>query len=252
MFTIGQPPYLECSTAGDKRFSSFCAYVNGSSIESQYQAAKILPDGRTVLHWREAKNQPAVNILACRALYDKLWVQYLCECPHLIPIIKAASGLSDRFGKAGDTCQAETLWRIRNHQLPLIWVANKKSYKGPGEYIGRPSPLGNPYAVPKSPCGICSGRGYVQCAIPFSQPPTYTPPELCPSCGHLRTNSINQYEAWLNDQLCLNSPALAEMCRLTNIYKQQQYLILICWCSPLPCHGDIIKKKIANCITRTV
>lgn len=29
----------------------------------------------------------------------------------------------------------------------MIVVKNKTTYAGPGEYVGRPSPLGNPFAI---------------------------------------------------------------------------------------------------------
>ena len=41
MLSVGSPPFLECSSRGDVRFSSFYARpksLNGSSIEEAYQA----------------------------------------------------------------------------------------------------------------------------------------------------------------------------------------------------------------------
>jgi len=35
-----------------------------------------------------------------------------------------------------------------------------------------------------------------------------------------------------------------ELSRLYNIYKKYGKLNLFCWCAPLPCHADIIKKII--------
>jgi hypothetical protein len=64
MLEFGEAPFLECSSKGDKRFSAFCAVVNGKTIEQRYQAAKIFEDGSTGLTWREAKGKKAVNMAA--------------------------------------------------------------------------------------------------------------------------------------------------------------------------------------------
>lgn len=113
MIQHGSAPFLECSSRGDRRFSAFYARVNGRTIEEQYQAAKRFEDGRTGLSWREAKGHHAVNQEECAALYSALWDQYLAEHPELMPVLLAASGLSDVFGQEGHVCQATELWRIR-------------------------------------------------------------------------------------------------------------------------------------------
>ena len=115
MIRHGVEPFLECSTKGDKRFSAFCAGVNGSSIEALYQAAKIFSDGRTGLSWKQAKGLQAVNHEELQVLYSKLWDQYITEHPALREVLCASSGLSDIFGQPGHVCQATELWRIRNN-----------------------------------------------------------------------------------------------------------------------------------------
>lgn len=113
MIRIGYPPYLECSSKGDKRFSAFYAKVNGKSIEEQYQAAKVFEDGSTGLSWREAKGRMCINPVEVSKLYKELWKQYLLANPSLIRGLKQATGLSDIFGKEGHNCQAITLWQLR-------------------------------------------------------------------------------------------------------------------------------------------
>lgn len=113
MIAHGQPPYLECSSAGDRRFSAFYARVNGHSIEVQYQAAKRFRGGVTGLGWRMAKGRRAVNQEECAALYARLWDQYIAEHPELLAVLQAASGLCDKYGQVGHVCQATELWRIR-------------------------------------------------------------------------------------------------------------------------------------------
>ena len=116
MVKHGKPPYLECSSRGDSRFSAFFARIRsrGSrAVEEIYQAAKVFADGRTGLGWREAQGRQAVNAAETTALFSTLWDEYIEENPHLLPILTAASGLSDRFGERGHCCQATELWRIR-------------------------------------------------------------------------------------------------------------------------------------------
>lgn len=115
MIKHGNAPYLECSSRGDRRFSAFYAHVNGDSIESQYQAAKVFDDGTTGLPWRLTKGRRATNMDACATLYSSLWDQYIVEHPELLDVIKAATGLSDVFGRTGCQCQATELWRIRSN-----------------------------------------------------------------------------------------------------------------------------------------
>jgi hypothetical protein len=117
MIKHGSAPYLECSSRGDKRFSAFYARIRkrgNRSIEDLYQAAKVFEDGSSGLNWKQAKGKRAVNAAECHQLYSQLWDDYIEENPHLLPILKAASGLQDMFGQRGHCCQATELWRIRN------------------------------------------------------------------------------------------------------------------------------------------
>lgn len=115
MVCHGVAPFLECSSRGDQRFSAFFArpkYLNGRSIEEAYQAMKIFRDGSTNLSWRQAKGRKAINQKECSAAYEKWWREWVDE-QQLLPILLSATGLSDMFGKHGNTCQATTLWKIR-------------------------------------------------------------------------------------------------------------------------------------------
>lgn len=116
MIQHGEPPYLECSSKGDPRFSAFFAYIKArrNVIEALYQAFKVFEDGSTGLHWRQAKGRKAVNKAEAAAFYSQLWDEYMAENPGLYAVLDAASGLSDRFGQPGHCCQATELWRIRN------------------------------------------------------------------------------------------------------------------------------------------
>lgn len=117
MITIGERPYLECSTRGDTRFSALCARIHGRggrTIEDLYQAAKIFPGGVRGLPANQARGLRCCNIEEVRALYSKLWDEYIAENPHLLVVLRDSPGLSDWFGKEGHACQALELWRIRN------------------------------------------------------------------------------------------------------------------------------------------
>jgi hypothetical protein len=74
-------------------------------------------------------------------------------------------------------------------------------------YVGRPSPLGNPYRVGQH---------------------------------GTREEIIARYEKWLGT----TDAALRELIRLNEMDKAGRDLVLACWCAPLPCHADVIKKVI--------
>lgn len=117
MIRHGEPPYLECSSKGDLRFSAFHARIkarNNRSIEDIYQAAKIFHDGVTGMSWRYAKGKKAVNQEQCSKLYSQLWDEYIAENPELLNVLKSVQGVSDIWGVPGHCCQATELWRIRN------------------------------------------------------------------------------------------------------------------------------------------
>src|SRR3990167_9295610 len=96
MIKHGNPPFLECSSRGDKRFSAFYARpksLNGKSIEEAYQAMKIFANGTTGLSWREAKGKKPINHESCLWLY-KTWFREWVEEQNLLPVLKGATGLS--------------------------------------------------------------------------------------------------------------------------------------------------------------
>lgn len=96
----------------------------------------------------------------------------------------------------------------------MVKVVSKRSYDGPGVYVGRPSPLGNPF----------SHREGTLAAVRTNS----------------REESIARYRDWLRDQWRKKTPARAELERLARIYRQTGELTLVCWCAPLTCHADVI------------
>ena len=58
-----------------------------------------------------------------------------------------------------------------------------------------------------------------------------------------RQQVIASYRAWLLKQLThLDNSQSQEIERLRALHDEGQDLTLLCWCSPLPCHGDVIKE----------
>lgn len=94
-------------------------------------------------------------------------------------------------------------------EIPEIKIRNQKNYHGPGEYIGRPSFLGNPFQIGKD---------------------------------GTRTEVIEKYKTYFYSRLSSDVQFQDYMIRLAAELKKINSLNLICWCNPLPCHGDIIKQ----------
>lgn len=83
--------------------------------------------------------------------------------------------------------------------------------RGTPIYIGRPSMLGNPYTHQRQ-----AMEGTIRVAT--------------------RGLAIESYGDWLRS-LDADSP---QWCELRRIAALPGPLSLICWCAPLPCHGQII------------
>ena len=95
---------------------------------------------------------------------------------------------------------------------PII-IVNKHHGKS-GEYIGRGSPLGNPFVIGKDGS---------------------------------REQVIAKYRVWLNEQIMRKNPVvLDELNRLGNKAIDEKGLALQCFCYPKPCHGEVIKEKLVK------
>lgn len=102
---------------------------------------------------------------------------------------------------------------------PII-IVNKHHGKT-GEYIGRGSPLGNPYSHMEGTKAQFKTR--------------------------TREQAIELYRVWLNEQIANNNPTvLAELNRLGNKAIDDKGLALQCFCYPKPCHGEVIKEKLVQ------
>ena len=92
----------------------------------------------------------------------------------------------------------------------MIYVVHCKREKR-SVYIGRPSVLGNPYPLKK---------------------------------GEPRGSTLDRYRKYLQKKIADNDPDIVgELNRLADIAEDGD-LYLGCWCTPNPCHGDVIREEL--------
>lgn len=92
-----------------------------------------------------------------------------------------------------------------------VYVVNRKRFEGEDVYIGRPSVLGNPFAIGKD--------------------------------GD-RAEVIRKYRGWLWEQVKARGKVFAELVRIKRMSECGD-VYLVCWCKPEACHGDVVKLCIA-------
>ncbi|MBP3581951.1 MAG: hypothetical protein J6J33_04295 [Clostridia bacterium] len=108
---------LECSSAGDKRFSAFYARVKflgvTDTIENHYQKVKRnklgLPcrKGERVEYIELCNNKYKPEMLT--PLYRYLWYKYLEENPKLVEYAKQFDVFNDKFRGKCINCQADCI-----------------------------------------------------------------------------------------------------------------------------------------------
>lgn len=91
----------------------------------------------------------------------------------------------------------------------------------PSVYIGRPSPLGNPFKLKD------------------------------PNNDLEREDVIRKYARWLADRIDARDPhTLDALNGLLALRKKFPEVQLICYCAPKPCHGDILARAVERAIAR--
>ena len=66
-----------------------------------------------------------------------------------------------------------------------------------------------------------------------------------------RDQALTQYRAWLTEALQdARSPAAAEVIRLARLVAGGADLVLLCWCAPKDCHGDIVAEAVEKLAAR--
>ena len=104
--------------------------------------------------------------------------------------------------------------------MGVITIVNRrnKQHRNTGEYVGRPSPLGNPWKA---------------------------------GDDLSRDEAIRRYKIWLNLQWRTNNRRVRdELMRLTNQLIRDGELTLACWCAPQACHADVIAEAIKAIIEK--
>ena len=95
-----------------------------------------------------------------------------------------------------------------------ITVVNRKTTPG-GEYVGRPSPLGNPMKIG----------------------------------DFKRAEAIQAYADWLYFKVKTKEPKVCkELERLRKKAIKDKQLVLACWCVPMRCHASVIAETLAKAI----
>ena len=102
----------------------------------------------------------------------------------------------------------------------MIIVANKTTYKHDPDhhhvYIGRPSVLGNKWSSKSNTTAIHVST---------------------------REEAVALYNKWLRKNQ--HRPEIAKALNtIYKLHKQGKVVVLLCWCAPLLCHGDMIKQLI--------
>lgn len=91
--------------------------------------------------------------------------------------------------------------------MHTIHICSKRK-RARGSYVGRPSPLGNPFELQRE---------------------------------RDRPLVISQYGGWLQEQIAQRTPeVMAELDRLLTELRQNKVLYLTCWCAPKACHAEHI------------
>jgi hypothetical protein len=106
---------LECSSAGDKRYSAFYAKVifNGvyDTIENHYQKVKRGKDGTNVKKGEKVSyfiiNTKRFEPTELTAYYRLLWYTYLKQNPELVAYAKQFDTFTDKFRGKCINCQAD-------------------------------------------------------------------------------------------------------------------------------------------------
>ena len=101
----------------------------------------------------------------------------------------------------------------------MIEVKNKRTFTSGGVYIGRPTILGNPFSH------IAKGT-------------------LAKYVVASREQSVESYRAYAKEQYKTNPEFKAKINELAKQYAETSKLELVCWCAPLPCHGDVLARVI--------
>jgi hypothetical protein len=101
----------------------------------------------------------------------------------------------------------------------MIEIVNKKTGDhDDAVYVGRGSPLGNPYS--------------------------HLPSSLAEVKVESREEAVRRYRPWLEHQLRTGGFARILFMDLVTFYKDFGSLKLACWCAPKECHAEVIAEMV--------
>jgi len=85
----------------------------------------------------------------------------------------------------------------------------------------------------------------------WRQSPLANPFKLTPD--DIREDVIDRYRQYLWQRVKRNEPAItSELTRIASMVQRGEAVMLGCWCSPLICHGDVVKEAIIWMIANKV
>lgn len=102
-----------------------------------------------------------------------------------------------------------------------IMVVNQH-HTSDGEYIGRGSPLGNPFTHMNGTRALFKVKN--------------------------RDEAVDKYAIYLNGKIAGNDPAIIKELERLAYIAMDGPLILRCFCAPKRCHGDVIKQVLETAI----
>lgn len=109
----------------------------------------------------------------------------------------------------------------------MIKVINKASYKGEYETkyifpIDRTTPLGNPFTH--------NGKRS----------------NLAKKSFKTREEALKAYELYFQASYGKNKELTEYFDKIYEAFKTGKTVYLVCWCYPLPCHGDFLEKELTK------
>lgn len=67
-----------------------------------------------------------------------------------------------------------------------------------------------------------------------------------------RPEALQKYREWLEEQMQSDTPARQEIYRIIDLQKATGKLLLLCWCKPNLCHGDVVKEIVEQIINENL
>jgi hypothetical protein len=81
----------------------------------------------------------------------------------------------------------------------------------------------------------------------YAQSPLANPWKI----GQDRDETLGRYRDWLRETLKdTTSPQAQEILRLGHLVSAGEDLVLLCWCSPSACHGDLVAEVVQKVASR--